>query len=116
MHQLGLRALNDLVNCSMSLGFTFLCTINQAKAMTLEGTLGFHKKLARWKETNSNKMNKAKKTEFTENTCEEENAQTFTSGTNEDKCTWELNILNGQMLIYDIIIKFRHKTQCSLNS
>ena len=45
MHQSGLRALKGLLNYNMSLVFTLLYATNQAKAMTLEGTLDFHKKL-----------------------------------------------------------------------
>ena len=49
MHQSGQGALKGLLNCSMSLVFTFLCATSQVKTMTLEGTLDFHKKLAGWK-------------------------------------------------------------------
>ena len=61
MHQPGLRALKGLFNCSMSLVFTFLCATNQAKALTLEGTFVFHKKLAGEKGIESEKLDKAKK-------------------------------------------------------
>ena len=47
MHQSRLRALKGLLNYNMSLVFTFLYAINQAKTLTLEGTFDFHKKLAR---------------------------------------------------------------------
>ena len=40
---------------------TFLCVTNQAKALTLDETLDFHKNLIGWKETESNKLDKAKK-------------------------------------------------------
>lgn len=60
MHQLGLRVLNDILNCSLSLVFTYLYVTNQAKALTLEGTLDLHKTLAGWKGTKSNKLEKAK--------------------------------------------------------
>ena len=60
MHQLGLRVLNDLLNCSLSLVFTYLYVTNQAKALTLEGTLDLHKTLAGWEGTKSNKLEKAK--------------------------------------------------------
>ena len=58
MHQSGLKALKDFLNCSMSLAFTFLCSINQTKTMTLEGTLDFHKKLDRYEGTKTKKLNK----------------------------------------------------------
>ena len=68
MHQSGQRALNDLLKCRMSLVFSFLCAINQTKTMTLEGTLDFHKILVGYKETKSEKLDKAKRKDFTENT------------------------------------------------
>ena len=40
----GLRALQDLLNCSMSQVFTFLNATNQAKDLTLNGACRFHTK------------------------------------------------------------------------
>ena len=60
MHQSGLRALNGLLSCSMSLVFTFLCVTKQAKALTLDETLDFHKNLVVWKEIESDKLDKIK--------------------------------------------------------
>ena len=43
----GLRDLYGLLNCSMSLVFTFLCTTNQAKARTFKGAFDFQTNLAK---------------------------------------------------------------------
>ena len=94
MHQSRLRALNDLLNCSMSLVCTFLCATNQAKAMILEETLDFHKNFAGWKGTEFHKLNKANKKDFTENTPEEEGTKAFAFGTNGDKCTWKSEVIS----------------------
>ena len=64
MHQSRQKPLKKLLNCNKSSVFTFFNTINQAKVMTLEGTLSFHKKLVRWKGTESDKLVKAKKKDF----------------------------------------------------
>ena len=72
MHQSGLRALKGLLNCSMSLVFTFLCATNHAKALTLEGTLDLHKKLVGQNITEYDKTDKAQKNNFTEKTPKED--------------------------------------------
>ena len=64
MHQSGLRVLKGLLNCSMSLVFTFVYVTNYAKALTLEGTFDFHKKLAWWKVTKFETLDKAGKKDF----------------------------------------------------
>ena len=78
----------------MSLVFTFLNATNQAKAMTLEGALDFHKNLARWNGIESDKLVKAKKNDFTKNTPKEEGIQAFSSKTKGDKCTRERKVIN----------------------
>ena len=93
MHQSGQGALKGLLNCSMSLVFTFLCATNQVKTMTLEGTLDFHKKLAGWKGIVFDKMVKAKRKDLTENILEE-GTQAFAFGTDEDKCTRESEVIS----------------------
>ena len=55
MHQSRLKALNSLLNCSISLVFIFLCATNQARVMTLEGGSWFQQKFG------NDKLNKAKK-------------------------------------------------------
>ena len=69
--------------------------------MTLEGAHDFHKKLAGWKGTKFDKLDKVKKKDFTENTLEEEGTQAFTSGTKGDKCTSESKDISlSRSLIY----------------
>ena len=45
----GLRALEGLLNWSMTLVFIFLCATNQAKALTLDETFDFQINLVGWK-------------------------------------------------------------------
>lgn len=66
-HQLGLRVLQDLLNCNMSLIFTLLCTTSQAKALALDGALNFQIKLAREKRTRFDVLDKALKNDLTMN-------------------------------------------------
>ncbi|KAJ9691729.1 hypothetical protein PVL29_013805 [Vitis rotundifolia] len=59
--RLFLNAGNELSKSStysISLVFTFLCVIKQAKALTLDETLDFHKNLVGWKEIESDKLDK----------------------------------------------------------
>ena len=65
----------------MSLVFTFLYATNQAKALTLEGTFDFHKKLAGQKGTELEMMDKVEKTDLTEKIPKEDDIQAFASGT-----------------------------------
>ena len=63
--------MNGLLNCSMSLVFTFLCATNQARALTFERAFDLHKNLVR--------RNKAKKKDLTVNKPKEDKDQTFES-------------------------------------
>ena len=72
-YQLRLRDLNGFLNCSMPLVFTFLCSINEEKTLTLDGTLGFHINLAREKGTISDVLDKAMKKDLTRNNPKEVN-------------------------------------------
>ena len=45
MHQSRVRTFKGLLNCNMSLVFTFLSVTNHAKALTLDRTFDFHKKI-----------------------------------------------------------------------
>lgn len=45
----------------MSLEFTFLCTTNQANALTINGAFDFHKKLTRKNGIEFDKLDKGKK-------------------------------------------------------
>lgn len=71
----------------MLLVLTFLLATNQAKALILNGTLGFQINLAREKETGSNKLNKFKMKNSIINEPGKDNDQTLTSGTNGEKYT-----------------------------
>ena len=55
------RTLKGLLNCNISLIFTFLWATNQAKALTLEETFEFYKKLAGWKGIEFEALAKAEK-------------------------------------------------------
>ena len=57
----------DLLNCNLSLVFTFSCTTNQARALTFEGAFELHKNLAGTNKIGFETFNKAKKKDFTEN-------------------------------------------------
>ena len=62
----------------MSLVFTFLGATNQSKGLTLGGALDFHKKkIVGWKGTEFEKLDKAKKKDFTKNTSKKESTQAF---------------------------------------
>ena len=88
--------------------FTFLCAINQAKTMTLEGTLDFNKKFVRWKGTESKQLDKVKKKDFTKNTPEEKSIQAFTSRTNGE-ITWESKVISFPRSSISTLVRFRHK-------
>ena len=63
----------------MSLVFTFLCVTNHAKALTLEGTFNFYKKLVGQKGAESKTLDKVEKNDFTKKTLEEDGTQAFAS-------------------------------------
>lgn len=54
-------------------------------ALTLHGTLDFHKNLIREKGIGSDILNKVVKNDFTKNKHKKDKDQALTSGTNEDK-------------------------------
>ena len=70
----------------MLLVFTFLCATNQAKALTFEGAFDFHRNLAERNKIGFEKLDKAKKKDFTVNKPEKDKDQTFESKIG-DKCT-----------------------------
>ena len=71
----------------MSLVFTFLYVTSQAKVLTLDEALDFHKNLARKKETRSDILDKATEKDFNKNKLEDNNDQALASEIVEDKCT-----------------------------
>ena len=71
----------------MSLVFTFLYVTSQAKVLTLDEALDFHKNLARKKETRSDILDKAIEKDFNKNKLEDNNDQVLASEIVEDKCT-----------------------------
>ena len=77
--------------------------------MTLEGTLDFHINLAGWKGTEFEKLDKAKKKDFIENTPKEEGAQAFAFGTKGDKCTWESKIISFSRSSISTLVRFQQK-------
>ena len=79
MHQSGPRTLKGLLNCSMSLVFTFLSVTNHTKALTLDVALDFHKKLVGIRGLNLEKRIRLKKNNFTEKTPEEDGTQDLES-------------------------------------
>ena len=83
----------------MSLVFTFLYVTSQAKVLTLDEALDFHKNLARKKETRSDILDKAIEKDFNKNKLEDNNDQVLASEIVEDKCTRvreELSFLGPQ--------------------
>ena len=67
MHHRGQRDLKGLLNCSLSLVFTFPCITNQVRALTFEGTFDLHKNLVGRNKTGFEKFDKAKKKDITVN-------------------------------------------------
>ena len=70
----------------MSLEFTFLCAINQAGALTFAGAFDFHINLAGRNMIGYEKLDKAKKKDFTVNKPKEDKDQTYESITAGDRC------------------------------
>ena len=67
--------------------FTFLCTNNQARALTFEGAFDLHKNLARMNKTWFEKFDKAKKKDLTVKKSNEDKDQALESTTKGEKCT-----------------------------
>ena len=67
------------------------------------------KKLVGWKGTDSEKLDKTKKKDFTENTLEEEGTQAFASGTKGDKCTWESKDISLSRSSISTFVRFWRK-------
>ena len=82
---LGLRALQDLLNCSMSLVFTFLCATSQVKTFFLDETSDMHKKIFGWKRIGSDGLDKTKKNDLIVNNIKEDNDQALASRMDGDK-------------------------------
>lgn len=80
MHQSGLRDLKGLLNYSMSFVFTFLCAINQVKALSLDKTLDFHMNLIGEKRIIFDLLDIAMKNALIENNLEEVNDHALAFG------------------------------------
>ena len=83
-----LRALWGLLNCSKSLVFTFLCTTNQTKDLTLKGTWEFQINLVGKTGGEPENWDKARKKDLTVKSPEGDKDQDLLSGTEGDKCRW----------------------------
>ena len=67
MHHWGQRDLSGLLNCNLSLVFTFTCATNQARALTFEGAFELHKNLVERNKIGFETFDKTKKKDFIEN-------------------------------------------------
>ena len=67
--------------------FTFPCTTNQARILTFEGALNFHKNLARRNKIGFEKFDKAKKKDLTVNKPNEDKDQVLESTIEGEKYT-----------------------------
>ena len=67
--------------------FTFSCTTNQARALTIEGAFELHKNLAERNKIGFETFNKAKKKNFTENKSDDDKDHALKSAKEGEKNT-----------------------------